>query len=519
MSKDSSEKYLDNLLNSINGDDSEDVDVFESAFGNKSEDDFLRMFESELETEDYNHYISDFEMELEADRNHDRDTVDKESDQDDEEEMSLDDVLSHVEANKADEYGDASSEDEDDIPNDVEDPSIGSLEDLDSAIGEFSESISEDDNLEAIGEPELSIGEPDMSIGEPDMSIGEPDMSIGEPDLAMTEIGEPDLAGNADADLEDMLGNDFSGLGDLLSGEGDVENPEGDEFENYAAKEMAETSREGANASTERKEGKKGGFFSRLLTLFFGDDSDDEVSTNKELASISEENAQLLQELEGESGKKGKKAKKEKKPKKEKEPKPKKEKPKKEKAPKPKKEKKPKVKDNTPPLPKVPVLMIVIMVASMFVLVVLGTNLSSYQTSISNAKGLYLEKSYTEAYKQLEGIEIKESDKALYDKLVILSSVSSELEAYKSFYSFDKMTMAYDSLVCAAGRYNRHLEDAKTLGCSEDLEGLRAELETELSEKFGTTMDEAIEIYSTRDRDDYSIAIYKKLLQMGLEID
>ena len=59
-----------------------------------------------------------------------------------------------------------------------------------------------------------------------------------------------------------------------------------------------------------------------------------------------------------------------KKEKKKKEPKPK--KPKKVKEPKPKKEKKPKEIDNTPPLPKGPVIAIVIMVASLFGLIIVG---------------------------------------------------------------------------------------------------------------------------------------------------
>ena len=59
---------------------------------------------------------------------------------------------------------------------------------------------------------------------------------MSEPKLAMTEADEPDLAGNADMSLEDMLGDDLSELGDMLSGE--MENPLGDEFDDFAAKEI-----------------------------------------------------------------------------------------------------------------------------------------------------------------------------------------------------------------------------------------------------------------------------------------
>ena len=73
-----------------------------------------------------------------------------------------------------------------------------------------------------------------------------------------------------------------------------------------------------------------------------------------------------------------KKFEKKKKEKKKKEPKQK--KPKQKKPPKPKKEKKPKEVDNTPPLPKAPVIAIVVMIGSLFGLVLLGTHTVGYQS-------------------------------------------------------------------------------------------------------------------------------------------
>ena len=101
---------------------------------------------------------------------------------------------------------------------------------------------------------------------------------------------------------------------------------------------------------------------------------------------MSDENKKILEELEaaGELTEKKPKKEKKKKEKKKKEPKPK--KPKKVKEPKPKKEKKPKEIDNTPPLPKGPVIAIVIMVASLFGLIMVGVNLLGYQSNINLAK-------------------------------------------------------------------------------------------------------------------------------------
>ena len=502
MGKDSSEKYLDNLLNSMNGESGNS-----SLEMGKTEDEFLQMFENELESEKYNNYIADFEMELEAENNHDK-NIDESAAIDDSEELSLDEVL----ANAENESGLVKKLEEDNI----EDSTENENNDLDAAMEMF------DSNTVSSDEDDFSFEVDTLEDGVIE-EIGE---AIQEPNLAMTEAGEPDLAGNADMSLEDMLGDGLSEIGDILSG--DAENPQGDEFDNFAKKEMGENlvSVGEPDDSGENAPVKKKGLFARLAEMLFGsEDSEvDGVSSgqiNGELANLSEENAQILMELEAiesDSKKKDKKAKKEK-PKKEKKAKPKKEKPKKEKKPKPKKEKKPKVKDNTPPLPKGPVIMIWIMAGSMLLFVLLCTNLMGYQVNVNQAKTMYTEGQYIEAFKKIEGIDVKEADQSMYDKLRILSSVSSEIEAYKSFCSYDKQLMAFDSLICAAGRYFTYEEDAKTLGCEQELGALKESIETELTDKYKMTFDEATELYNAKDRKAYTVAIYKKLAQLGIAVE
>ena len=502
MGKDSSEKYLDNLLNSMNGESGNS-----SLETGKTEDEFLQMFENELESEKYNNYIADFEMELEAENNHDK-NIDESAAIDDSEELSLDEVL----ANAENESGLVKKLEEDNI----EDSTENENNDLDAAMEMF------DSNTVSSDEDDFSFEVDTLEDGVIE-EIGE---AIQEPNLAMTEAGEPDLAGNADMPLEDMLGDGLSEIGDILSG--DAANPQGDEFDNFAKKEMGENlvSVGEPDDSGEDAPVKKKGLFARLAEILFGsEDSEvDGVSSgqiNGELANLSEENAQILMELEGiesDSKKKDKKAKKEK-TKKEKKAKPKKEKPKKEKKPKPKKEKKPKVKDNTPPLPKGPVIMIWIMAGSMLLFVLLCTNLMGYQVNVNQAKTMYTEGQYIEAFKKIEGIDVKEADQSMYDKLRILSSVSSEIEAYKSFYSYDKQLMAFDSLICAAGRYVTYEEDAKTLGCEQELGALKESIETELTDKYKMTFDEATELYNAKDRKAYTVAIYKKLAQLGIAVE
>jgi hypothetical protein len=231
---------------------------------------------------------------------------------------------------------------------------------------------------------------------------------------------------------------------------------------------------------------------------------------------MSEENAKIIKEIDEEE-----KAKKAKKDKKKKEKKAKAEKPKKapkpKKPPKPKKEKPPKEKDNTPPLPKGPVIMIVIMVASLAVLVMLGTNLLNYSSVVTQAKAAYTAQNYTESFKLLQGERIQKKDQELYNKLSTLAAVSSEYDSFLVFRNAGQEDVALDSLICSAGRYNLNLESAAEYGCQDELNALGDKIASALTESYGISMDEAIELYNQRNRTEYTVLLQRKLRELGLE--
>ena len=348
-----------------------------------------------------------------------------------------------------------------------------------------------------------------------------------------------DLSNMGEEDLMSLLAgaDGLSDIGDMLSqSDGIVEIPldELDAFAAFAENEMAmpqdvtESLEDEFNLDGKAK-GKKGGFLGKIKKFFakiLKDDEEDEVELKSNGAPtpeiLSGENADILAELESleekpsgkkEKKKKEKKEKKEKKPKKEKAPK----KPKAPKEPKPKKEKKPVEVDNTPPLPKGPVFMICLMVASLFALVLLGVNVVGYNTPISEAKSLMNNGHYAEAFAKVKGLDIKDKDLKFYDQLAVLSTVDSELNAYESFAKHDMIDKAFDSLICAAGRCELNEENADVYECAGQMETLRVTVSNELSQKFGMTYEEAIEMYNLKDRDEYTIALYKKLSELGID--
>ena len=488
MGDHSSENYLDNLLNSVDGtgmNESEQKiqEEFEKTMRSKTESDFLREFESELEAEAYDEYITEFENELDSDQPMDRSLLsDMNEDvfQMEDDDTSLDDMLSQMEQISADGFVDDAAR-----TMDTDDPTMGSLENLDLAIGAFDSAM---EQVEENGDP--------------------------------MQDAEPLLSNEGDLALEDILGTD--GIEEIGEPQDGLMDDIGlDDLGNFdqVLEEMPEQA-----GQDDAKANKKGSFLEKLKLIFFGEDDEEDVVDleNVDVSNIeglTEEQQKMLSDGEqkkAEKGKKKEKKKKEKKekPKKEKAPK---EKKKKEKPQKPKKEKPPKEKDNTPPLPKVPVFLIWFMAGSLGLLVILGTNLTSSSQGFASAKFLYDTGSYTEAYQEIKGLKIKEDDAELFGKISTMASVDSEYHSYIRYLNYGRKDLAFDSLICAAGRCDVNLENAKTYGCEEELKQLKKKIKSELKKTFKISMSEALELYGIDDRNQYTLAVKEKLEELGTD--
>lgn len=528
MDKNSSENYLDQLLFSMDGgassaanndplDETPEETLERELFGvdnsqenrrAKDEEEFLREFEEELLKDDIPNHIESLDRER------------REEPEDDGLDLglkeSLDDMIDRV-AKQMDEH-------QADV---TEEPEV-------------------DENAEFSGElPETSL---EQALGAFDEQMEEQDSQHTEEnlsDMPLTDDGELDLSGLGDSDLMDMLSGDgeLSDLGDMLSdeAEGNMLDQE-DSISSFAEAEMAGGQQ--SEEAQEEKKGKKkkkgkkekkekkekaakgeGGFFSKLSKVVFGENDEEETvaikaDTGTDVSELSEENQQILAELEAAGEAEGSKKKKEKKPKKKKEKKPKPPKPKKEKKPKPpkpKKEKKPKEVDKTPPLPKKPVIAIVIMTASLFGLVMVMTSLLGYQVNITQAKNACEEGAYVEAYQNLQGIEIKEKDEELYYKLAALAAVSEKYNSYLIFEAGGKKSLALDALICACGRCEVNKKNAKIYEFEPELEELKGKIVTTLLQQYDMTGEEALELYQSKTRKEYTLKLQKILEKLGLE--
>lgn len=477
MSDKSTENYLDNLLDSMNK--LQDTDTKMSG---ADQDEFLKKFEDELENETYDEYLSNFENELERENEQAKgQALNVQTPAPDDKDASLDDMLTEFDRRMKEQ--ETQSDKQDNV---------------------------EDGNQEKPAES-IITNEPQM----------------------VEEIGEPDLAGNASKDILDILGSDgLDNIGDLLEGKtGET----GADIDDYASSQMKV--HETADAAVDAQDTEKKSLLKRIISFFTKEPQSDDVTDIQSTAegaetdakTLSDENKQILEALDadGELNEATDKPKKGKKPKKEKKPK----KPKKEKKPKAPKEKKERIGwEKGPKLPKGPVIVIWVFVMSIVVFVLICTFLLGNNSKVTDAQNTYNQaiadlgqnkadsiELYTKAYSRLSGLKLSGEDKQLYNKLSVLASVSGKYAAYKSFSDSGYVTMAADSLVCAAGRCAVNAENAKEYGCELQLEQLKNIISDTLSSQYGLSYDDAIALYNIDDRDDYTLALTRKLNELGIK--
>ena len=176
-----------------------------------------------------------------------------------------------------------------------------------------------------------------------------------------------------------------------------------------------------------------------------------------------------------------------------------------------KKEKKPKEVDNTPPLPKAPVIAIVVMIGSLFGLVLLGTHTLGYQSDINQAKQCLAQGNYVEGYENLQGRTVKAKDEELYGKLEVLATVSKKYQDYLVFDHNGSKEQAADALVCAYGRYDLNKERAEEYNCSKELDALGNKIKKTLKKEYKMSGKEALTIYNAKNREAYTQLLQEKI--------
>lgn len=531
-------KDIENLIQSMNEEAAKPREREKKPVEKKHEDysgtGFLREFEQELATGAADDFLQEFEMELDEEASNQADIDVNEDQTSDVEEASaisqpeasnqMEEAEQSEETNQLRDASEPISSEGTDMATDGSAPS-DMMEDVDDIMDAVRKKVGdsgEEEHMDTSKTPEDDASEEEEPLGFFDTLDEDSAAEIPEASKTESEEEEPLLSEDDDAiNLMDMLSGDadLSDIGDLLKADENGEELEHsededsevqDEFERLGSIEELKDLKE---AKAKRK---KQGFFSKIMSVLFGPDEEEDdtkIAEDDSLGSISSENREILKEMDADEGA-GKKGKKEKKKKEKKE---KKEKAKKEKAPKVKKEKPPKEIDRTPPLPKKPVLLIFIMALSILILILLGSSNLQYGQDMQQAKDDFASGSYVTAFQTVAGSSVKGKDENFYKKAQVLASIQSEYQSYESLSGINENEMALDALIRGYGRCVDGADLAQEYEITDEMAGLKNQILQQLSDHFGVSEEKAAELHAMTKRTDYTKAIQEILAAAGLE--
>lgn len=525
-------KDIENLIQSMNEEAAKPREREKKPVEKKHEDysgtGFLREFEKELATGAADDFLQEFEMELDEEASNQADIDVKEDQTSDMEAASA--TKQPEAANQSEETNqlrDASepiSSEGTDMATDgyAASDMMEDVNDIMDAVRKKVGDSGEEEHMNTSKTPEDDASEEEEPLGFFDTLDEDSAAEIPEAPKTESEEEEPLLSEDDDAiNLMDMLSGDadLSDIGDLLKADENGEELEHSEDEDGEVQDEFErlgSIEELKDLKEAKEKRKKQGFFSKIMSVLFGPDEEEDdikIAEDDSLGSISSENREILKEMDAdeETGKKGKKEKKKK------EKKEKKEKAKKEKAPKVKKEKPPKEIDRTPPLPKKPVILIFIMALSILILILLGSSNLQYGQDMQQAKDDFASGSYVTAFQTVAGSSVKGKDENFYKKAQVLASIQSEYQSYESLSGINENEMALDSLIRGYGRCVDGADLAQEYEITDEMAGLKNQILQQLSDHFGVSEEKAAELHAMTKRTDYTKAIQEILAAAGLE--
>ncbi len=227
----------------------------------------------------------------------------------------------------------------------------------------------------------------------------------------------------------------------------------------------------------------KKGFFSRVFAYLTEEDEDIEEAGS---LKISDENKDILMEMdrENQKGKKKKKDKKEKEPKKEKKPK---------KASKPKKEKEI-VEDNQPKLKPKKIIPIFILSLGLTLFIVLANNIVIDNHDRKTASEAFYEYDYQTCYQNLYGKELSESEQVMFGKSEAILRMNYQLTRYQQLLAQDLPLEALDSLMQTLHDYPQLYEFAEQWNSTAEVQMVYDQILSILLDNYHLSEAQAFEI-------------------------
>lgn len=147
--------------------------------------------------------------------------------------------------------------------------------------------------------------------------------------------------------------------------------------------------------------------------------------------------------------------------------------------------------------------------AMVAIVIIVGNNSYAYSQCIAKAAAFFGQKEYTDAYNEIYGVKVKKSDEELKDQVMTVMFVEKQLNSFDNFFAMEMYPQALDSLLKGLRKYDKYLEQARSLGIENDVNYVRSKIISELKSAFNLSEKSAYKLLSISDPKEYTKQVMK----------
>lgn len=136
----------------------------------------------------------------------------------------------------------------------------------------------------------------------------------------------------------------------------------------------------------------------------------------------------------------------------------------------------------------------------------LASNNFNYTMAINNATNYFESQKYHRAYDEIKGVEVKEKDQDLKDRIYTVMYVERLYESYENNIQLGFYDKSLDALLRGVDKYYEHYDEAVELGIVSDVDYSYSRIQEALMNNFGISEDEA-KMLNDLDDDEYVLRI------------
>lgn len=150
----------------------------------------------------------------------------------------------------------------------------------------------------------------------------------------------------------------------------------------------------------------------------------------------------------------------------------------------------------------------------------IGANNFNYTQAVEKAANYFANQKYRRAYDEIVGVEIKEEDQDLKDRIYTVMYVERLYEAYNNNVALGNEEKALDSLLRGVTKYYEYYEEAEELGVVSDIDYSFNQIKETLQSRYGISVEQALDI-NAMDNLQYvqTVEIYAESADTSAEIE